>query len=109
MRFLQSSKLSTKRVVALLLALVMSSGTAVAASQPAAANTPGAYSVTVKETVSGVTSLKQGVVVKACFTGTNNQWECVNSEASDANGIAVASGITLANSKGYVNFTAGGP
>jgi hypothetical protein len=109
MRSLQSAKLSSKRAVALLLALVMSSGTAVAVSTPASASTPGTYSVTVKETVSEVTSLKQGVVVKACFTGTNNQWECVNSAESDANGIAVASGITLANSTGYVNFTAGGP
>jgi hypothetical protein len=109
MRFLQSYKFATKRVVALLLVFIMSTGTSVAVSTPASASTPGTYSVTVKETVSGVTSLKSGVVVEACFYGSNNTWECVDSAASDSNGVAEAAGINLNNSTGYIYFSAGGP
>jgi hypothetical protein len=109
MRFLQSTNFASKRVIALILVFLMSSGTAVAVSSPASASTPGTYSITVKEKVGEVISVKPGVAVKACFIGTTNQWECVDASNSDAQGIAVVSGVTLANSSGYINFTAGGP
>jgi protocatechuate 3,4-dioxygenase beta subunit len=109
MQFLKSSNLSIKRAISLLLVPLMLTGTAAVLSSPASANTPQTYSVTVKETVNEDNVPKEGIVVEACYNSGANQWECVDSVASDVTGVATLSGVNLANSTGWIKFSAGGP